>query len=451
MYIKRLFNGVLEDWLSRNDRQPFVIRGMRQVGKTSLVRNFAKEKNLDLLEINLEKHFELEKVFAGKKITQIIPELEALTEKKIGPGSLLFLDEIQSAPSAFSCLRYFFEEKPEIPVIATGSFLDLILQDQKKYSVPVGRIEYGYLYPLNFEEFLLAKGEDYLLGIYNGKGEVPETAHKKFLMILKEYMILGGMPKVLANFLQHGDFSKAFKIQEDLLSSLEDDFGKYTNSHELNLLRSVFRRIPGLVSKKVKYSALEKGENSKKIKAFLDMLSRAFLIHKIHHTHANGIPLESEVDLDVYKILFSDIGLLSRSLGITFKDIGEVLSAELINKGPLAEQFVAQEIISRQASLPPKIYYWLREGKTNNAEVDFLLQQGQKILPIEVKSGPKGRLKSLHFFVALKKIERCLRLDLSPPSFQQVRAKIFNGEEVISVNYSLESFPLYLAGKVLDY
>jgi predicted AAA+ superfamily ATPase len=439
-------------WLNRDDRRPLILRGARQVGKSTIVRMLAQEQKLDLFEINLEKHARLDRVFASLDVDAIQRELAAVVGRPIpAEGGLLFLDEVQATPNALAALRYFFEEKPGLPVIAAGSLLEIVLSRQA-VTVPVGRVEYHHMGPVNFEEFLEARGEKWLLDqlrAFECGDEWSEVAHKNACKLLRDFMGIGGMPEVTAASLAHpSDPLRWSMVQQRLAEAFKEDFPKYGARKSLiPTLQTVFDRLPRQVGKKIKYSEIDRGERSERIRESVELLSLARIIHCIHHTPADGIPLGGQSDQHVFKSYWLDTGLLNRALGLQMEV--QASDSRLVHEGVLAEQFIAQHLVHfagpHQA---PTGHYWLREGKSENAEVDFLIQSGSMVVPIEVKSAKAGALKSLHQFAATHDTSLAIKLSGEMPSLTNVCHDISVGKEIRSVSYRLLTLPSYFVMQI---
>ncbi|MGK5082250.1 AAA family ATPase [Bdellovibrionota bacterium FG-1] len=458
----RAYKKTLKNWLVSGQRKPLVIRGARQVGKSTMVRSFAKQNGLILHEVNLEKHPALEGVFKSLDVGLILRELAAIVGRTIESGQpcLLFLDEIQACPSVLPALRYFHEEKPLLPVVAAGSLLDFALA-KAQYSMPVGRIDYLFMHPLSFEEFLAAVGEDQLLsyvresvlpahGSSAGAG-IPAAAHRRLLERQREFLFVGGMPEAVGAFAglkrEQRNLSAVVATQRSIVRTYRDDFAKYSTQHELQRLQRLFDVLPTSVGVKIKYSNLARDERARETRAALELLAKARLITRIHHSSCAGIPLAAQADQDRYKIIFLDVGLLNRLLGLDWQSIGSMDERTLINEGPLAEQFVGQELLvaGGEAGLEEsRLFYWLRENKSSNAEVDYVLAHGRRIVPIEVKAGKSGTLKSVVQFVEEKKVDIAIRLDLNEASAQRLQPANRRAFDLISL-------PLYLAGQIPRY
>lgn len=449
--MKRYAEEKLKKWLENPYRKPLIIRGARQVGKSTLVRNFARDNNLNLIEVNLEKHVELEPIFEKLDIQNIIREIEGLTGKNIlRSDSLLFLDEIQATPRALQALRYFYEEYPQLPVIAAGSLLEFVLS-KHNFSMPVGRIEYLYLGPMTFEEFLLEKDKNLLDYIHNFDmiTPIPQTVHKRLLENQREFLFTGGMPEAILRYIQTNQLIDAINVHQSIIETYKDDFSKYVRQNQLIRLHRVFNYVPAAVGEKVKYSNISSADKARELKAAVDLLSKAGLITPVYHSGCSGIPLNAQADLTKYKLLFLDIGLMNRVCGLDWLAISSMDERKLVNEGSIAEQFIGQHLLYlNNGQEAPKLFYWLRERKTSNAEVDYVISRGNIILPIEVKAGKSGSLKSLFQFVYDKKIQIAIRFDLNLPSIQNISHKIRQDQKTENVTVTLISLPLYMVGQL---
>ena len=445
----------LEKWFSQDRRKPLVIRGARQVGKSTLVRLFAEKHGLNLFEVNLERYSRFDEVFKRLDVKEILTEIEYFTgQGKINQeNSLIFLDEIQSAPHAIKALRYFYEDFPQIPVIAAGSLLELTLSDHS-FAMPVGRMEYLFLGPMSFEEFLLAGPETQLLDLLNSfdfTNAFPQSAHRRLLELLRAYLLVGGMPEAVKEFLSSKHLEDVIRVHSSLLETYRDDFGKYARGGDLLRIQKVFDHTPLAVGEKVVYRKIDGEAQSRETKKAIDLLAKAGIISRVHHASASGIPLRAGKKDKVFKLYFLDVGLMNRMCGIDHLPVsGFENDVPFINKGKMAEQFIAQHLLSM--GFPhetPQLHYWLREGRAANAEVDFLIQAGGRILPIEVKAGKTGSLKSLHQFIHEKKQNSAVRFDFSPPSQMAVEHKIVSGGRTERVRFELLSLPLYMVGQTI--
>ncbi|MDZ7340974.1 MAG: ATP-binding protein [candidate division KSB1 bacterium] len=449
--MKRYAEGTLKKWLANPYRKPLIIRGARQVGKSTLVRNFAQDGNLNLIEVNLEKHLELDVIFKTFNIPGIIREIEGLTGKTIlAPNSLLFLDEIQATPWALQALRYFYEEYPQLPVIAAGSLLEFALS-RHNFSMPVGRIEYLYLGPMTFEEFLLEKDSRLLDYIHNFDlaTPLPQTVHKQLLEKQREFLFIGGMPEAIFRYIQTDQLTEATSVHQSIIETYKDDFSKYVRQNNLIRLHRVFNYVPSAVGEKVKYSNISRDDQAREIKIAVDLLTKAGLITPVYHSSCSGIPLNAQADFSKFKLLFVDVGLMNRVCGLDWLALNSMDERKLINEGSIAEQFIGQHLLYlNNGQEAPSLHYWIREQKTGNAEVDYVISRGDLILPVEVKSGKSGSLKSLFQFVFEKHAPLAIRFDLNLPSIQKVSHKIQQNHRAEAVEVTLISLPIYLVGQL---
>ena len=439
----------LKTWKGKSGRKPLVIRGARQVGKTHLVRDFAQELFESVVEFNFERNPELGSVFACNSPREIVGILELRFNTTITPGkTLLFLDEIQAAPQVIPVLRYFLEEAPELHVVAAGSLLEFALFDFP-HSMPVGRIEYLHLGPMQFEEFLLARGEQRLVDYLDSfaPGEiVPGIIHQQLLDAFKCFLIVGGMPEAISSYLRKESFREAEEIKHSILSTFKDDFGKYSGRVPHVRLQKLFGRLPALVGSRFKYVRVDREEPARAIGRALDLFCLARVAHRVRHTSANGVPLGAEAKDNAFKTLFLDVGLMSTALGLTLLDFERAEELLLVNSGAICEQVVGQHLLH---SLPfyqePDLFYWTRQKSTSSAEVDYVIAEGQRIIPVEVKAGKTGRLKSLHSFLREKDLAFGLRLNSDLPSLLEARTVLADGR---NVPFRLLSLPLYMVGQI---
>jgi len=449
--MERFSEQYLARWFKSRRRKPLILRGARQVGKSTLVRMFAKQQKLILNEINLERHLELDTVFETLDITAIRGELEALLGRSITKsGSILFLDEIQATPSALPALRYLYEDLPDVPVIAAGSLLEFTLADHN-FSMPVGRIEYHHLGPMTFREFLQAVEPalcPYLDSLDLGT-PLPEAAHQKLLKRQRQYLFVGGMPEAVLAFKESASLEEASSVHRRIVSTYEDDFAKYARRRELLRLQRTLRMIPRQVGKKVKYVNFSREDRSRDIKAIIDLLAKARVCIRVFASHCSGVPLNADINQFVYKLLFLDVGLMNHINGVNWLDLSRMDDVILVNEGAVAEQFIGQHLAySSQGMNPPQLVYWLREGRKANAEVDYVVSSGPAIFPVEVKAGRSGSLRSLQQFVASGKSLKAVRFDTNPPGRQQVTHQVSLAGKIKKVTFVLLSLPLYAVGEL---
>lgn len=437
-------------WASRQRRKPLVIRGARQVGKSTLVRQTAAVARLPLWEINLERHTIEEAVFASLDPELILREIRLrLNASGIGRGpGLLFFDEIQAAPRAIAALRYFHEQRPDLPVVAAGSLLEFTLADAG-FSMPVGRVEYYFLGPLTFREFLRAVGENLLADSLMEQTDLATfsaTAHDRLLDLLRQYLLVGGMPEAVAHYAETRDLSAVISVHRSILGTYTDDFSKYARGSDLERIRRIFEMLPANLGQKIRYNRFHPDWRAADIRRCLELLIRAGVAAPATHSSGNGVPIGAEEDPTVYKLFHLDVGLVGTAIGAGVIPLDAFRTGRFIHEGVLAEQFVAQQLLrSQDPAERPKLHYWQRGGSRNSAEVDFLIQREEKIVPIEVKAGTAGSLRSLHQFMLKHQTGRALRLDLNSPSEQEVRIDVMSENGMKTSHYHLRNVPLYAA------
>jgi uncharacterized protein len=447
--LKRQAVSQLNRWFHKKNRKPLVIRGARQVGKSTLIRQFAGEQGLRLAEINLEQQRHFEPIFASLDPGRIFQELSSFVKHRIDQRCLLFLDEVQATPSALPALRYLYENNPDIAVVAAGSLLEMVLH-QHDFSMPVGRIEYLHLGPMTFEEFLLASDEMYLLDQVRqfvvGQ-EFSSVAHAQLQQKCREYFFVGGMPEAVAVHVGEKDEEAVSDVHRSILTTYRDDMAKYgKNTGDVLRLQTVFAHVPGHLATRIKYSSIVKDERSSQVKASLETLALARVITPVVHSDCGAVPLAAERNLAVFKLLYLDIGLVCHLLGATAAQLRAWPEATLSNEGGLAEQIVGQHLLyPDNGKSDPSLHYWQRDGKSQNAEVDYVVSCSDWVVPVEVKSGASGSLRSLHEFMLHKKGSWAVRFDQNLPSVQEISHEVNRSGQTQRVTYSLLSLPLYMA------
>jgi predicted AAA+ superfamily ATPase len=437
--MKRDLSAYLQKWKDSQDRKPILLRGARQVGKSYLAKELGRQFD-DYLEINFELEPELKAVFdKNLKPERIIRDISMATGHTVTPGkTLLFLDEIQDCPNAVTSLRYFFENLPQLHVIAAGSLIEFVLEET---GLPVGRIKPLYLYPLSFMEFLTAKGHDMLreeIGNHSPAEAFPEVLHEKLLELLGEYMAVGGMPEAVEKWLETENLKACNAIHQDLIDTYRQDFSKYARKRKQKYVEMIFNAIPRLMGRKFVFTAVSPDVRSRELRPALELLSKAGIAHIIYHSSSNGLPLGAEINPMISKIIFLDIGLAQTLLGI---DGGKWIlepKQSVVNLGAVTEAFVGQEILAYSpANSRSELYYWLREKSSGRAEIDYVTGVAGSVVPIEVKSGTTGSLKSLHLFLQKKKN--------TPYGIQFSQQKFFTDREK-----KIHGCPLYAISNALN-
>ena len=440
----------LSKWVESDGRKPLIVRGARQVGKTWLVRDLARASGLDLIEINFEQNPLAARWFASNDPRQILGELSLAVGRDVVPGeSLLFLDEIQAGRAVLATLRWFAEQLPGLAVVAAGSLLDFALAEATT-RVPVGRVSYLHLEPMSFPEFLQAHGQDRLLEVLSSwsAGEEPSLAgHEAATSWFDRFVMVGGMPAVVAADVDHGDPRECRRLQTDLITTFRDDFARYAGRMDALILDYVLLAVASMLGRRFVATRVGEGVKQHQASRALDLLCQARLCHRVLHSAANGVPLGGEVNPRRRKVLLLDVGmahaLLGTPAGVTFPRWRSLASQV---RGQLTEQMAGQQLRPVQArpGHEPSLHYWQREGG-RAGEIDFVLQCGPRIVPVELKAGAAGAMKSLHQFMFDKGLTLAVRLDRNPPSLQAMDLATTQGQ---AVRYRLLNLPHYLAWRI---
>lgn len=428
--MNRLIYHDLFCWRQSTSRKPLLLRGARQVGKTHVVRQLGQTfKNF--VEINFEKSPQLKKIFElDLDPVRIIKEISIALDVTISPlETLLFIDEIQEIPRAIIALRYFYEEMPDLHVIGAGSLVDFAIE---QVGVPVGRISFLYMYPMSFIEYLCASNHKLLaleIILHKPTDVFSTLLHDKALRLLGEYMAIGGMPRVVHEWITKQDLQSCTTLLRDIKNSYEQDFSKYAKKNQIKYVELLFKNIPRLICQQFKYSHIESDYKKRELEPALWLLEKAGIVHPVIHTAANGVPLGAEANPHKFKLLMLDVGLTQTLLGLHLKDWFIDPLPTFVNKGSLSESFVGQELLAYSDSTDKqKIYYWSKETKGSNAETDYVVSLQHQIIPIEVKSGHGATLQSMRLF-----------LKLHPHSLHGIRFSIHN----YSLHEGIHSYPLY--------
>ncbi|HUX57435.1 MAG TPA: AAA family ATPase [Bacteroidales bacterium] len=415
--MKRDIYETLCRWKDEVNRRPLLIRGARQTGKTYIVNEFGQKNFTSLITINFERNPEYKDIFSSNNPVENLEKISLYTGKRTVPRkTLLFLDEIQECPQAIMSLRYFFEELPAIHIIAAGSLVEFTLASED-FKMPVGRIQYLYLFPLSFGEFLSAIGEENLrsyLFDFSKLTNLPETLHNKLNEYVRKYFLTGGMPAVVREYCTSHDMLNCQKIQRSIIDTYIDDFAKYSRNSKHQYLRKVFNAVPAMVGQKFVYSKVDNSIKSRDLKEALELLETAGIVFRIKRTSGAGLPLASGVNESYFKVIFLDIGLLHAMSGV-YADTAKEKDFTSIFKGAVAEQFAGQElIVCQNPYTKPGLYYWSRDAKNSSAEIDYLIAINSEIVPIEIKSGSSGRMKSLMIFIKAYNSKRGIKISQAP-------------------------------------
>ena len=437
-YFNRKIDYALLNWSNDKRRKPLMLRGARQIGKTSAVRNLGKKFKY-FVEINFENkdYIAAKTIFAQHSNPHVIcSELAALFGIPIEKGeTLLFLDEIQSCTDAISSLRYFYEQMPDLHVIAAGSLLEFALEEIPSFGV--GRIESMFMYPFSFSEFLCATGHEIwskLIDEATPEKPVSEPIHGKIIEQLKNFLIVGGMPEVVVEFAETHDFLRCQKILNSLLVSFRNNFAKYKKRIPAARINEVFSSVAQQVEGKFVYEHVAQNMNNEQVKKSLELLLMAGLCYQVTHTSADGVPLGAKINPKYRRIIPFDTGIYQRILNLDISGILLSNEFDTINKGAVAEIFAGCELKKNSSCYSDdELYCWVREKKNANAQIDFVIQCGENIIPIEVKSGKQGKMQSMWIFLEEKESNYGIRTSLEN----------FGQYDKIKV------FPLYAIGKAL--
>ena len=432
----------LAKWAEKVNRKPLILRGARQVGKTTVVRNFAKSFD-NYIELNLD--IEQEKEIFDKKLSleDLIEGIFFLKRKsdKKGIRTLIFIDEIQNSPVAVKQLRYFYEKRPDLFIIAAGSLLETLID--KTISFPVGRVEYLYMYPFSFEEFLWTFDEPAYNDAFN-KIPVPKYAVTVFQKLFSKYVLIGGMPEVVANYRQNNDLNALSSIYNSLITAYLDDVEKYAgNRKETIIIRFLIEKAFYEAGKRIKFTNFGSSNyRADDVKGAFQVLEKAMILNIVYPTSKCVPPVDVNFRKSP-KLIFLDTGLVNFFAGFQTEIFKEKEIANVHN-GLIAEHIVAQELHAYNKNYLQKIHFWVREKKQSNAEVDFVYPFENMLIPIEVKTGKSGRLRSLHSF-----------MDNCPHNYA---VRIYSGEyeiqktaTIAGKEFYLLNLPFFLISKLEKY
>lgn len=417
-YFNRHIDRYLAEWKQSDNRKPLLIRGARQVGKSSAVRHLGASFDY-FVEINLEKQREYISLFGDNlDVKMICSQIALMSNIPVVPGkTLLFIDEIQESQRAIAALRFFYEDYPELHVVAAGSLLEFALNELPSFGV--GRIRSMYMYPFSFDEFLMAQGldmqVDYKRNECTPQRPLPEPLHRSMIEQLRSFYIVGGMPEAVRVWVNTHDYTQCRLVHRDLLDTYQDDFSKYKSRISPLLLSPVLKSVAVQAGSKFVYSRVSDTANGRNIAEAVSLLVLAGLIIPVTHTSANGLPLGSEANPKYRKFIFIDIALMQSILGFDAREILLASDIDFTNKGGMSEVFAGLEMLKygdcfRRAEM----YYWQRLDKNALAEVDYVTTLHNDIVPIEVKASYSGSMQSLRRFIALKDSVYGIRTSLEP-------------------------------------
>jgi predicted AAA+ superfamily ATPase len=443
--MKRKAEVELWAWFNKKNRMPLIMRGARQVGKSTLVRLFCQNYKLDLIELNLEiiNFNTLEQT--NFNIENLLDEIQLVSKKKITKETIIFFDEIQESPKLLKYLRYFYEMKPEIAIISAGSLLEFVLKDEK-FSFPVGRVEFFHLGPMTYLEFLEANGNE-LLAKKIVEQKFDEHVDKLAKEELRKYFYIGGMPKAVLTYIENKSLVEVRHVQTQIIQTYMADFPKYNSRIKQDRINRVFSTVALHVGQKTIFQKLDSESKSRDTKKIIELLIDAKVLLSCHHSNSNSTPLMGESDETILKLYFLDIGLLNALIDLDLSILDSEFKNNFSLKGFLAEQFIAQHLayVAGTAKVP-SLFYWLKDKGSQKGEVDFILEQKQKIFPVEVKASAIGHLKSLYYFMKEKKRLTGVRFSLLPFSIDKKNHKI----DGVEIPMELVSLPHYAVEVLLD-
>lgn len=415
MYYKRNIDDKLLEWKESPRRKPLLIRGARQVGKSTAVRHLGKGFKY-FVEVNLESQPSIRQLFT--KDIDVHRTCEAISATLgipvVAGKTLLFIDEIQVCQEAIMSLRYFKEDYPELHVIAAGSLLEFTLEELPSFGV--GRIRSLYMYPFSFDEFLLAQGLDTTVDFKHkatSLSPLPEVVHNKLVEQLKTFYLVGGMPAAITEWVESKSYIECTRVHNDILDTYQDDFSKYKSRISPALLRQVLRSVALQAGCKFVFRQVADDIHSSVIKEALHLLTLAGLIKPVTHSDGNGVPLGAEENCNYTKYLFLDFGLMQTMLGTPAANVLLSSDVDFVNKGAASEMFAGLELVKNHDCFQKaEMYYWQNLSRGTNAEIDYLVVKDGIVVPIEVKASTRGSMQSLWLFMRKKGLHRAIRTSL---------------------------------------
>ena len=437
--MQRDFIQNLIEWKDSKRRKPLILTGVRQCGKTYLLKEFGSEYFDNFCYINFESAGKYSAIFEyDYDVKRILREIELAENVKITAGkTLLIFDEIQECPKAITSLKYFCENLQELHLVCAGSLLGVAIK-KENISFPVGKVNRMQLYPMSFKEYLQAVGEGKYIELFNDwniNREIPELYTVPLERHLKNYYIVGGMPEAVKEFAESGDYAEVAKIQDEILSDYSDDFSKHAPISEIEKIRMIWDSIPKQLAKennKFVFSHVKEGKRAHELEAALQWLKNSGLVHLVELVQNAELPLSSNADSTYFKVYMADSGLLCRRLGLSYKNILEENTALSTFKGAITENYVLQELIVQN-----KVPYFWRSG--NTAELDFIFEEDGNVIPVEVKAATNTQAKSFKQFC--KKYQNKTGFKLS---LKNIAENDCEGTNVVSL-------PLYLLWNISLY
>jgi uncharacterized protein len=433
----------LSAWKNSKGRKPLVLRGARQVGKTSIVHQFGSSEFETYIYINLELEDNAALFTRMMPVKELVQLIQLKFNRKITPGTtLIFIDEVQHSDIAMNQLRYFYEEIPELHVIAAGSLLEVKIKSEG-FSFPVGRVEYCYMYPVTFDEFLLAMGEaETLEYISSVKPDtvIPEEINTMLTKKFHTYVLVGGMPEAVARFADTHSFIDIDAVYESILTGLRDDVAKYATSAKEKYIQHIIEHASKYVGLQIKYEKFgESGFRSREMKEAFDVLEKAMVISRVFASASKEMPLLGNLKKSP-KLLHLDIGLVNYQTGMR-AELAMMTDINAVYHGQLGEQIAGQTLLALNTRRNDNLNYWYRDQNGATSEVDYLIVSNERLLPVEVKSGKTGTLRSLHNFIAGSKCDFAMRVYSGRMHMEKLKT-------ATGKNFTLFSIPFYLLFRI---
>jgi len=434
---------LLIEWKNKSGRKPLVIRGARQVGKTSAVHQFGSAGFETYIYINLELEDNIALFARMQPVRDLLQLIQLKFNKKITPGStLIFIDEVQNSDIAMNQLRYFYEEVPDLHVVAAGSLLEVKMKSED-FTFPVGRVEYCYLHPATFDEFLAAQGEtEALKYIFSVKPDtvIPEEIHTMMMKKFHSFLLVGGMPEAVARYAETRSFIDLDPVYESILTGLRDDVSKYASAAKTKYIQHIIEHATKYVGLQIKYEKFgESNFRSREMSEAFDVLEKAMIISRVFASASKQMPLMSNLK-KFPKLLYLDIGLVNYQIGIR-TEIAMMDDINAVYHGQVGEQIAGQTLLALNTRKNANLHYWYREQKGATSEVDYLIVINDRLVPVEVKSGKTGTLRSLHNFMDESRSDFALRIYSGNMRTEQITT--FNKKK-----FTLFSIPFYLLFRI---
>ena len=440
---ERSINKFFLEWKDRTKRKPLVIRGARQVGKTSAVNLFAVNSFKTYIYINLEQGDNLALFSRMNPVHELIQAIQLKFNKKIITGTtLIFIDEIQNSGIAMNQLRYFYEEMPDLHVAAAGSLLEVKMKSEG-FSFPVGRVEYCYMYPVTFEEYLSAMGETESLNYINSvkpEKKIPVEIHNTLMKKYQEYLLVGGMPEAVARYAETKSLIDVDPVYESILTGFKDDVLKYASIAKAKYIQYLIEHASKYIGLSIKYENFGgSGFRSREMSEAFDVLEKAMIISRVYASASGQLPIVNNLKKSP-KLLYLDTGLVNYQAGLR-TEIMNIQDINAVYHGQLSEQITGQTFLSQTIRKNVNLSYWYRERKGSISEVDYLISSHNALIPVEVKSGKTGTLRSLHNFIDENRSNFAIRIYSGVIGIEKIRTP--NKKQ-----FALFSIPFYLQHRI---